>query len=86
MGDFKESSYEIRKRDGGLNRVKLVCGSVGAPGGIRTRQPANYKSAALPLRHWGIRRKRGRKPWYLILIGVVMGSVRTMESLMVHVK
>ena len=27
----------------------------GAPGGIRTRQPANYKSAALPLRHWGMR-------------------------------
>ena len=26
----------------------------GAPGGIRTRQPANYKSAALPLRHWGM--------------------------------
>ena len=29
-------------------------GIFGAPGGIRTRQPANYKSAALPLRHWGM--------------------------------
>ena len=32
----------------------------GAPGGIRTHQPANYKSAALPLRHWGFG-NRGRK-------------------------
>ena len=61
MGDFKESSYEIRKREGGLNRVKSVYGSVGAPGGIRTRQPANYKSAALPLRHWGIGEKEAER-------------------------
>ncbi len=80
MGDFKESSYEIRKGEGGLNRVKSVYGSVGAPGGIRTRQPANYKSAALPLRHWGIGEKKP-KGSCLILIGAVMGSVLSRRSI-----
>ena len=47
------SSYEIRKR--WYTTKKSFCdGSLEPPGGIRTRQPANYKSAALPLRHWGM--------------------------------
>ena len=47
-----------------VESCQVSCESDGAPGGIRTRQPANYKSAALPLRHWGIGEKKPKGSFF----------------------
>ncbi len=56
----KPSSYGFRQS---LSRISCGPTFKRAPGGIRTHRPADYKSAALPLRHWGT---RGLPPRYAV--------------------